>query len=523
MGSAGDSYKLISLPGKEQAPDEDVRRTLVETLAEVWSDFLPYAFRELATSWILLGQDSLLTVEVGGGQVIFWFYESVGWSEGLAMHWLDLALSARRRDFELALEGVGYGIDPSDWPHLSEVEGGATRLFFASGGDIGQAMTDTRTVEWQLKDYGKEYEAPSTPFDDLDPAARERVEAVIARGRCACPVCEARFGTAKIGPFEAGPEHEIRREALFLAKEIPVAARVGERWVVVASSRAHASWGLVGEALGGRLGSIGALSDRRRGVDHLAIAGSRAVAQIGSSGAGERLFSLSEDGGKTWSPRAQVAGLPALKRARFFDGDAEGEVLCAGYPSNEVYRSKDGGASFEVLAKAPALEGDPIRYFRGLARAGDWLFAIVETKAKKKGIRLCRSADRGVTFQDIDVPGLAGPRALALLGPRGASAVGCIGEGGFARSTDGGATWALSPIGPGAPIAIASGTNGILLATEAPEAAVHVSEDGGQTWRIAARCAAGGVFADPTGASLGLFAVEGVLCSVRRRAPLTKA
>src|SRR5262245_61741996 len=110
MGSAGDSYNLVSLPDREIAPDERVKNTILSTLAEVWDDFLPYAFRETASSWILMGLDSLLTIEFGHGQVIFWFYESVAWPEGLANHWLDLALAARRRDFEIALEPLGYAI-----------------------------------------------------------------------------------------------------------------------------------------------------------------------------------------------------------------------------------------------------------------------------------------------------------------------------------------------------------------------------------------------------------------------------
>src|SRR5690349_3196482 len=112
MGSAGDSYTLIPLPDREQAPDDRVREAVLDTLAEVWGDFLPYAMREIASQWILLGLDSLLTIEVQGSGLIFWFYESVAWPEGLASHWLDLALAARRRDFEVALERVGYGLNP---------------------------------------------------------------------------------------------------------------------------------------------------------------------------------------------------------------------------------------------------------------------------------------------------------------------------------------------------------------------------------------------------------------------------
>jgi hypothetical protein len=516
MGSAGDSYTLVSLPDREKAPDKRVRDAIVSTLAEVWDDFLPYACRETASGWILLGLDSLLTVEVGGGQVIFWFYESVAWPEGIANHWLDLALAARRRDFELALEPLGYAIDPADWPDLSRVHEGATRLFFWHGGDVGEANPGRGEVDWQWREYGKSYEMPSTPYDELDAAARQRVDAVIALGRCACPVCDARFGPAKVGPFEPAGGHETRREALFSAKDVTAAARIGDTWLVAASSRAHASWAVVAPSLAGPFATVTQLSSRRLGVDHVAVMGSSAVAQIGASSVGERLFSRSDDGGRTWTAPARTAGLPALKRARFFDGGRPGIVLCAGYPSNEIYRSTDGGASFEVLVKAPAAGGDPIRVLRALLAAGDRLFAIVETKAKKKGVRLCTSADGGASFQDVDVPGLGEPRLLAFWSAEGAAAVCCVGTGGAACSVDAGASWSMASIGAGSPASIAVSTKSILVAMEAPEPGVYASADGGRTWALASRCAATRVLADPTGESMGLVAVEGTLCSIRR-------
>lgn len=516
MGSAGDSYMLVPLPNREQAPDERVQETILSTLAEVWADFLPYAWREMASGWILLGADSLLTVEFGHGQVIFWFYESVAWPEGLANHWLDLALSARRRDFEIALERVGYAIDPSGWPDLSTVYHGATRMFFALGGDIGEALRDSGEVTWQLKEYGKDYEAPSTPFEELPSEARQRVDAVLARGRCSCPVCEARFGPERVGPFEPVPGYETRREALFSAKEISAVARIGDTWLVVASSRAHASWAVLAPSLGGPFALAAQLSDRRRGVDHVSVMASSAVVQLGAPSVGERLFSRSEDGGRTWTVPRTPSGLPALKRARFFDGSGPGVVLCVGYPSNEIFQSTDCGASFEVLARAPALEGDPIRQVRSLLNGGDHLFAIVETKAKKTGIRLCASADRGASFRGIEVPGLGEPRMLSLGSSGNAVSVCCIGAGGFARSTDSGASWSVASIGPGSPVAMAVGTTGILVTMEGTEPSIYVSTNGGQTWALGSRCGATRVFADPAGESIGLAAVEGTLFSIRR-------
>jgi hypothetical protein len=516
MGSAGDSYTLVRLPDREQAPDDRVKEAIVSTLAEVWEDFLPYAVRETASSWILLGLDSLLTVEVGHGQVIFWFYESVAWPEGVANHWLDLALAARRRDFEIALERLGVAIDPSDWPDLGSVHEGARRLFFAHGGDLGEADPSSGEVHWQWREYGKNYEAPGTPFDELDPEARQRVDAVLARRRCSCPVCEARFAPAKVGPFEPVSGHETRREALFSAKDISAVARIEDRWLLVPSSRAHASWAVLAPSFEGPFATVPQLSDRRRGVDHVAVMGSCAVAQIGAPSVGERLFSRSDDGGRTWRAPAPPSGLPALKRARFFDGAAPGVVLCAGYPSNEIFRSTDGGASFEVLVKAPAMGGDPIRQIRALLQAGDRLFAIVEMKAKKKGIRLCASADGGTSFQDIEVPGLGEPRMLALWSSGGAASVCCLGAGGLAREEGSGASWSMTPIGSGSPAAIAVSATGILVATEGAEPAVYVSADGGRTWALGSRCAATRVFADPTGESIGFVAVEGTLCSIRR-------
>lgn len=526
MGSAGDAYDLIPLPGCEQAAEARVKEVILDTLAEVWNDFLPYAHREMASQWILLGLDSLLTIEVGPGQVIFWFYESVAWPEGIANHWLNLALAARRRDFEIALARVGYGVSPSDWPDLTKVVEGSTRGFVSIGTDVGDADAGRREVSWQWR--GGDYEVPSTSFDDLEPSARERVEAALTSGRCACPVCEARFGAAKVGPFEAGPGFEARREAIFSAKEISAIARpAGQRgWLVAASSRAHASWTLCAPSFNGPWSTIAESSDPRRSVDYVASMGDVVVAQMGTASKGDRLIALSRDGGATWEKPVPTPGLPSLKRARFFDGGAPGAVIGAGYPSNDIYVSSDGGASFEVMAKALSLAGDPIRFIRSLAAAPGKLFAIVETKNKKSGIRLgvsddratredgvATNVDRGATFRDVEVPGLGEPSIVVSGSWENKPLLICAGAGGIARSVDGGETWTLSSIDGGSPhdAAISSARGSVLVATGS---GVYVSMDGGATFALGARCVSAKVFADPTGASLGLFAVEGVVSSL---------
>src|SRR5262249_47799413 len=148
---------------------------------------------------------------------------------------------------------------------------GSTRMFFAHGGDMGDVDRGSREVRWQWRDNGQTYEAPSTPFDELDAEARRRVDAVLAAGRCSCPVCEQRFGAAKVGPFEPVPGYGTRREALFVAKDISAVARIGESWLLVPSSRTHASWALLAPSLGGPLATVAQLSDPRRSIDHVAV------------------------------------------------------------------------------------------------------------------------------------------------------------------------------------------------------------------------------------------------------------
>ncbi len=247
---------------------------------------------------------------------------------------------------------------------------------------------------------------------------------------------------------------------------------------------------------------------------------------MGTASKGDRLIALSRDGGATWEKPVAAPGLPSLKRARFFDGGAPGSVIGAGYPSNEMYVSSDGGASFEVMAKAPSLAGDPIRFIRSLAAVSGRLFAIVETKNKKNGIRLGASddratreggvatnVDRGATFRDVEVPGLGEPSVVVSGSWENKPLLICAGAGGIARSVDGGETWALSAIDGGSPhdVAISSARGSVLAATGS---GVYVSMDGGATFALGARCASAKVFADPTGASLGLFAVEGVVSSL---------
>lgn len=510
MGSSGETHTLLVLPDRPLAPDERIRETLVETLATVWDDFLPFAYRRMTADWIFMGQDSLLTIEVSGPHITFWFYESVAWAEGLAWHWLHLALAGRRRDFELALAPLGLAVDPSDWPNFSSVCP-EDRLYFHHDGDVGSIHRGETEISWQLKEYGKIYECPSTPIEELSPEVRAKVAAVIEYNQCLCPVCEARFPRSVLGPHETPEGRQSQLEGVFLAKEITACARPGDQWLVSQASRAFASWTLRGPSLRGPFSTVAELSHARRGVDHVVVSGSSAIAQLGAPSAGERLVSRSSDGGVSWSAPVAVPGLPALKRARFFDTDEPEHVLCAGYPSNEIYLSKDGGASFSSLAKAPALAGDPIRYFRSMAFGQGRLFAIVETKAKAKGIRLCRSSDNGASFEEISFAPSGEPRALLFT----SGAVICTGTGGVATSLDLGGSWSMTPLGPNGPTDIVQGPKGLLAATDGDGAGVFFSDDLGRSWSLCMHTVASRVFADPTGSSLGLAFVRGALFSVR--------
>jgi len=516
MGSSGTTRKLIALPGGRTATGKGIQSTILKTLLDVWYEILPYSWRHTACGWINLGEDSLLTIEAEGGAspgVTFWFYESVAWPQGIADHWLDLALAVRRRDFELALGRIGVGLDSEDWPEPIEFFRSRGKGFFEHEGAIGRVFSDC--VEWEMKEYGKEFEVPSTPLDELEPELRMKVEATQSATRCICPACTQIFEQRIVGPFEgvnSAPPELLR---IFEGYNIFHVCRAAGAWFVSPHSRAHEAWTLRSSDISKQGVTVDALSDRKRHVNFIHEFEGSLIAQIGSD-SGPRYVSKSEDGGATWSTPVPTPGMPKLKYPKFALGDAPGVIFAAGSPAKELYRSTDGGASFEVFAKNPTCSGKPIRSLSALCVRGNELFALIRISARDT--RLARSKDSGATFELIDIRELGAVSGI-LCPPSEPGVLGVTGYGKYARSEDGGATWSLHPIAAGAVHATTAGPKSMLVALDQAAAGIYESTDGGRSWSHLIKVPPQSLgyfrlFSDPTGESRGLFSVGTALYSI---------
>ena len=218
--------------------------------------------------------------------------------------------------------------------------------------------------------------------------------------------------------------------------------------------------------------------------------------------------SVSDDGGATWRSIESLAGADAMGWG--FTDDA---ILVGGHPGLNI--STDGGKSFELRndglpttdAHALGAGGDTI--YVGLAGAG--LFASTDGGASWEA----RSEDFGGSFmgrihvdpaddQHLLAPDKQGGAMESTDGGRTWESLGDAGgalwvswadvdterivaltQGGAALSTDGGQSWEPLEVPEGASIVEFSPHDPQVLYAavhEAPEASVHVSRDGGETW-----------------------------------------
>lgn len=504
MGSSGYSFQLEAVG--PTATDGRLRKAVLDTLYNIWGGrrgaMLPYEWRRFAVDWICLGEDSLLTIEVDGGQITFWFYDSVGWSIGLAEHWLYLALAVRRGEFEAVFARLGYRINPANWPDLKNEYLGKGRFFHGDGG-IGEPTSEG--IYWQVKDG--HYEVPSTPLDELSTEARQEVEQLLATKRCRCGVCKSIWNW-KSDPEDV-PGFSTQREAVFISRTLAAFELRPEGCIVASGGSYDSTWTARAASVAGPWEGILQLSVAQRHVDGVFTAPDALVAHT-KTNSGVSYCSTSSDGGRTWSEPVLHTSFGKAKRLRFFQGATPGEVYAAAEPAKTLFRSKDGGRSFEVVADNLQIGGKPIAMVTSLVCHGERLFATARMKGNERLFVV--SDDRGQSFQKIEVPKYAYPLQVVSWG----DVLICVLQQSMKvivmRSTDNGASFTEHVVGTGAFTCVAAGPRGLLVGQvkfpnpggNDPGGGVFLSEDG-TSFVLTSKHEPQRVFADPTGERLGFF------------------
>lgn len=513
MGSSGICFQLERFSGKTS--DGRLRSVVLNTLVQVWAGrrhaLLPYEWKRFACDWICLGEDSLLTIEVYDGQITFWFYETVGWSEGLADHWLKLALAVRRGDFEAAFARIGYRINPKNWPDLENIDTESRYRFFHGDGGIGSLSNDE--IYWQVKNG--HYDLPTTPISELSPEARAEMEQIVATNRCRCCVCKSLWKVkpqpAEIPGFSATPE------AIFATQNVKVFDVRPEGTIVSTGGTYELNWTGRKDAPGERWAGIVELSEPKRHTDAIFPAKDALVAHAVTN-SGLRYVSTSTDGGRTWSEQSLLSGLGKAKKARLFHDAGTNDVYAAAQPAKVLFRSSDGGRFFDVLANDLQVDGKPIAYVDSLVIHENRIFAAFRTKKNERLFVV--SEDNGASFKTIALPKFAQP--LHVISKD--SALFCfIQSGSFVacmRSVDGGTSFTERTIGTGNFASAAIGPQGIIVGlTESRnggDGGVFYSQDG-TSFVLASKHPAPNVFADLSGQKIGFFFSSPTLYSLQRQ------
>lgn len=313
---------------------------------------------------------------------------------------------------------------------------------------------------------------------------------VAAACAAALAVTVAASGTPSPSPWEPRPGPSVERLRGVSAVSREVAWASGNRGTVQRTSDGGTSWSLVSPP------SSEGLDVR----DIEAFDAATAYALAIGPGDRSRVYKTT-DGGATWALQFVNPDPAAFYDAiAFWDRD---HGLAMGDPVDgrfTIRRTFDGGATWVPIpadGMPPALAGDG-----GFAASGTCLVVVGDSHAwfgsgGGARARVYRSTDRGRTWQVADTPIMAGlPSAgifsLAFADPRTGIAVGgdyrqerASGDN-LARTSDGGATWAL----PGAAslrgfrsaVVYLPGAGGRSLVAAGP-AGTDRSDDGGATWR----------------------------------------
>jgi photosystem II stability/assembly factor-like uncharacterized protein len=184
--------------------------------------------------------------------------------------------------------------------------------------------------------------------------------------------------------------------------------------------------------------------------------------------AGHNVLAQSSDGGRTWTD-VRPDGLPSIDIHGFTTDPTEPERLYAAVAGEGLYRSSDGGKSFELASE----EVGPAVYGLATTRDGRVLAADPE-----RG--LFASEDGGVTWTNVLARGVV---AVAV-NPADADTI-LATSSGILLSTDGGERWReVMPLATGAGPVAWSPSDPEIAYVVGFDRRLYRTEDAGVSWQV---------------------------------------
>lgn len=488
---AGAVLPVERVPNVALADEATIEQAVVDAIVYEWSQgSVPVELSQAAAAWF----DDTVTLELWlidasprgpRPNITFWFDESVEWPASLCEHWVNLAIACGRLRLDATLAKHGLVLAPDDERPIPTRE---TELFRRERGAAVRFVHES--LVWRVEGDRARAELtlrgrpPKRPYEcalgELSEELKAKVERLVARNRCACPMCddvmESELGNEPDWTGPAGYRAELvaTHASMFTWAWVPgsktASLAIYESkypWIYVASERG-ARWRYVvlpGLESGDVLAAFAAEDD--------AGLAWHVVVRAGTS---TRWYRSREDG-RVWELRSD--GVAAHEIDGISTRGIAARDVVAWSRTGKIFASSDGARTF-----VPRSTPGGAQVVERIVMAPldcERLYAIVRSGAGESA-GIATTADGGVTWTRAHPPPIAAEHLLVARKPR---TVVIFGGGSIARSTDAGATWTVVFSGKGDVRTVMAHPDGRLFYLG--YRLLAVSADAGATWQIISR------------------------------------
>lgn len=486
---AGAVLPVERAPNVALADEAKIKQAVVDVIVSEWSQgSVAEELSQAASEWLgdTVTLELWLTDASPNGprpEITFWFDESVEWAASLCEHWVNLAIASGRLALDATLAKHGLLLAPDDERPLPTRE---TELFRRERGAAVRFVHES--LVWRVDGDRARAELtirgrpPKKPYEcllcELPDEVKTKVERLVKRNRCACPMCDDVMGTELgnepdwTGPAGYRTELVATHASMFAWQWVPGSATTSLAiyeskypWIYVASGPdVRLRYVVLPGVENGDVLAAFAAEDDAGLAWHVVV----------RTGTSTRWYRSREDG-RTWELRGDGVAASEIDGVST-RGIAARDVVAWSRATCKIFASSDGAKSFVPLAAPGGVQTIERIVMAPLDR--ERLYAIVRPVVDGP-VAIATTADGGMTWTHVSAPPIAAEHLLVARKPR---TVVAFGGGSIARSTDAGASWAVVFSGKGDVRTVMAHPDGRLfyLGYEL----LAVSADTGATWQV---------------------------------------